>query len=103
MKIAVLPEQGGSLRNLSRTGQEERFISAYLKGYGKVFERVTYFSYESEPPREGDSWTLVPNRWHLHRWLYAFSMPFLNRRIFRKRRSGEKGRSVKKSKSTERR
>jgi glycosyltransferase involved in cell wall biosynthesis len=81
--LGVLSEQGGSIQNLAASGQARRFIDQYLARYAEAFDRVYYFSYGDEAPTVPDGCTVVPNRWRLQRWFYAFLMPFLQARSFR--------------------
>jgi glycosyltransferase involved in cell wall biosynthesis len=71
------------LVNLAAAGQAVRFTRQYLERYAGSFDRVYYFSYASEAPPSNAPWTLVPNRYGVHRWLYAPLLPFLEARRFR--------------------
>jgi glycosyltransferase involved in cell wall biosynthesis len=83
MKIGVLPEQGGSIENLDRSGQGDRFVENYLRRYARAFEHVYYFSYAADSAVLPERCELVMNRSRLHRWLYALTMPFVHARRFR--------------------
>lgn len=83
LALGVLSEQGGSLRNLRRSGQDRRFVEQYLERYGRSFNRVYYFSYARETAALPDGCELVPNDHGLHRWVYAVLMPLLHARQFR--------------------
>ena len=83
MILGVLPEQGGSLRNLRQSGQDQRFVSGYLTKYATAFSRVLYFSYAAEDDALPEGCELVANRSGLHRWAYAFSLPFVQAQRFR--------------------
>lgn len=84
MILGVLSEQGGSIRNLSASGQAGRFVDQYLRRYAESFEHVYYFSYADEAPPVPGGCSVVANRWRLQRWVYAFAMPFLQARFFRR-------------------
>lgn len=81
--LGVLSEQGGSIRNLSASGQGSRFVGEYLRRYADAFPAVYYFSYEDEDAALPPRCHLVRNRWRLHRWVYAFTLPLLQARRFR--------------------
>ncbi len=48
MELGLLPALGGSIAELSLSGQHSRLIDGYLCAYARAFERVTYFSYAPE-------------------------------------------------------
>ena len=83
MILGIFPEQGGSIRNLARVGQDSRFITSYLARYAQAFEQVYYFSYVNEKPPFNASLPpnchVIPNPGY-HRWAYAFLLPFVQRR-----------------------
>ncbi len=83
MRLGVLSEQGGSIRNLAASGQARRFVDQYLARYAEAFEHVYYFSYADESPPVPPRCSVVRNRWGLQRWLYAFVLPFVQARSFR--------------------
>lgn len=85
MILGVLSEQGGSLRKMTAEGQKDRFVRYYLENYAKAFDCVYYFSYENENEEEvtGLNYKVIPNRYNLHRWIYAFLMPILNKKYFK--------------------
>jgi len=85
MILGVLPEQGGSIANLARTGQDSRFIEQYLRFYAREFDEVHYFSFARERlDREvAENFHLHPNP-GIHRWLYAFILPLVNARALRR-------------------
>jgi len=83
MILGIFPEQGGSIGNLARVGQDSRFITSYLGRYAQAFEQVYYFSYANEKPPFATP--LPPNCQVIanpgyHRWAYAFLLPFVQRR-----------------------
>ncbi len=83
--LGILPEQGGSIAGLRRSGQDTRFIEQYLKRYATAFDSVHYFSYARETldVRVADNFHLHPNPgWH--RWIYSFALPFVYARTFRR-------------------
>ena len=79
MILGIFPEQGGSISNLRRSGQDGRFIRSYLGNYAKEFDKVYYFSYADEDPQVPDNCYVIKNP-GLHRWLYALALPFVQRR-----------------------
>ena len=83
MILGIFPEQGGSITNLARTGQDTRFIRSYLGQYAQAFEKVYYFSYVDESPTVPDNCYVIPNPGY-HRWVYTFWLPFIQRRYVQK-------------------
>lgn len=85
MQLGVLPEQGGSIANLRRVGQDTRFVEQYLRLYVREFEEVHYYSYAREqlPQPLADNFHLHGNP-GLHRWLYAFLLPLIHARTLRR-------------------
>ncbi len=83
MILGIFPEQGGSIANLARVGQDSRFITSYLERYAQAFEQVYYFSYAKETPPFNaplpSNCQVIPNPGY-HRWAYAFLLPFVQRR-----------------------
>lgn len=86
MNLAIFPEQGGSIGNLAKSGQDSRFVHSYLGAYTRAFEHVYYFSYADEAPplplEIAARCTVVPNPGY-HRWLYAFLLPLVHRKLLR--------------------
>lgn len=75
MNLAVFPNRGGSLSDLARSGQLNRFTAYYLSTYAHYFERVLYFSYTKEEwdlPRRCE---LRPGPTRLHSLLYSLWLP----------------------------
>jgi glycosyltransferase involved in cell wall biosynthesis len=81
MILGILPEQGGSIAGLARTGQDGRFVHSYLGAYAQSFEKVYYFSYADEHPVVPENCTVIANPGY-HRWAYAFLLPLVQRRRF---------------------
>lgn len=81
MILGVIPEQGGSIINLARSGQDKRFINYYLNHYSEAFDRVYYFSYDNEQPFVSNNCFVIPNPGY-HRWLYAFILPLKYQKLF---------------------
>ena len=79
MILGIFPEQGGSIANLGRVGQDTRFINAYLTAYAQHFDKVYYFSYTNEQPALPANCYVVPNPGY-HRWSYTFALPVIQRR-----------------------
>lgn len=79
MILGIFPEQGGSIANLGRVGQDTRFINAYLAEYAQHFDKVYYFSYLNEQPAVPANCYVVPNPGY-HRWPYTFALPVVQRR-----------------------
>lgn len=85
LRLGILPEQGGSLANLRKSGQDSRFLEQYLQLYAREFEEVHYFSYAREQLDRpvADNVRLHPNP-GIHRWLYSFLMPLVHAPRFRR-------------------
>jgi len=81
MILGILPEQGGSIAGLARTGQDVRFARSYLSAYAQAFEKVYYFSYADENPPVPANCAVIANPGY-HRWAYAFVLPLAQRRRF---------------------
>lgn len=83
MILGIFPEQGGSIGNLARVGQDTRFITSYLGRYAQAFEQVYYFSYANEKPPFNaplpPNCQVIPNPGY-HRWAYTFLLPIVQRR-----------------------
>lgn len=77
MTLGVFLSLGESLAGLRRTGQDARFIKEYLRRYAERFDRVLVFSYADERADLPAGVELVPNRFRVHRFIYAFLLPFL--------------------------
>lgn len=82
MILGIFPPQGGSISSLRRTGQDGRFIKSYLGNYARHFAKVYYFSYADEEAELPSNCYLVKNPGY-HRWIYAFLLPFVQRRYIR--------------------
>jgi glycosyltransferase involved in cell wall biosynthesis len=80
--LGIFPPQGGSISGLRRTGQDGRFIKSYLGNYARHFAKVYYFSYADEEAELPSNCYLVKNPGY-HRWIYAFLLPFVQRRYIR--------------------
>ena len=79
MTLGIILSIGDSFQNLSRSGQDKRFIRYYLKPYSTNFRKIYIFSYENEnPKRLPKNIIVVPNKYRLHRYIYAFAMPFFS-------------------------
>jgi len=92
MQLGILPEQGGGLANLSRSGQDTRFFEQYVRLYAREFEEVHYFSYarkraernalsRNEPIAENFRLHCNPG---FHRWLYGLALPVVHARALRR-------------------
>jgi glycosyltransferase involved in cell wall biosynthesis len=77
--LGIIPEQGGSIANLARSGQDRRFVDYYLRKYAAEFSRVIYFSYIQENLSLPNNCVVVSNP-GFHRWLYAYFMPLIHYR-----------------------
>lgn len=79
MNLGIFLAVGDSFEDMKKTGQDVRFLSSYVKEYSKNFERVYIFSYASESVNNlPKNVILIPNKYHLHRYIYAILLPILN-------------------------
>lgn len=79
MKLGIYLALGDSFRNMSKTGQDDRFLAYYLKNYSRNFSEVVMFSYQNEKPKNlPKNVKVIPNRFNLHRYIYGFLLPVLN-------------------------
>jgi glycosyltransferase involved in cell wall biosynthesis len=85
MKLGIFLNAGDSFSNMARSGQGIRFKKFYIENFAKRFDKVYIFSYADEKvdflPKNV---ILIPNKYKLHRYLYGFLMPFLNRSYIKK-------------------
>ena len=88
--VGVLPALGSGLTDLARTGQHERLLRYDLAAYGRVFERIWYWSYFDEALERFTRDRHLLSRVRLvprhHRWptrLYALALPLVHRRAMR--------------------
>jgi glycosyltransferase involved in cell wall biosynthesis len=78
--LGLLPEMGGGLRTLARSGQHVRFVNGYLRAYVRAFEQVRYFSYGREAITEFTDDATVTSRVSVvpgasaHRWVSTMLM-----------------------------
>src|SRR3990167_10771288 len=76
MKIAFFFPMGGGLSELKKSGQLTRFEKTELSEYVKSFNKVALFSYLNETRQLYKRVELLGNKKSLHRYVYAFLMPF---------------------------
>ena len=77
MKIAFFFPMGGGLSELKKSGQLTRFEKTELSEYVKSFNKITLFSYLNESQKLYKKIKLLGNKKSLHRYVYAFLMPFI--------------------------
>lgn len=81
MNIGLLLALGDSFEAMSKTGQDIQFKNIYLKSYSKNFKKVFIFSYSKEIPVGLPGNVIVlPNKYNIHRYIYAFILPIIYRR-----------------------
>lgn len=78
MNIGIFLGVGESSKQMSKSGQMDRFINFYLKTYSRNFDRVFVFSYDNESYKLPNNIILIHNTYHLHRYLYAIFLPIIN-------------------------
>lgn len=70
---------GDSFGDMEKSGQDVRFKKYYLSKYSENFDKVFVFSYANENVSDlPKNIILVPNKWNMHRYLYALLLPLLN-------------------------
>lgn len=84
MNLGLFLNLGEGITDLAKSGQDERFINHYLKRYKLKFYKILIFSYKKEKWPLPDSCFLIPNKYRLHRFLYAFFLSILNYRDLKK-------------------
>lgn len=81
MNLGIFLALGDSFKSLSRAGQDELFKNFYLKAFSRGFGKVYIFTYENEKIRDlPNNVIVIPNKFRLHRYVYALVSPFLNMR-----------------------
>lgn len=85
MTLGILLALGDSFGNLAKSGQDKSFKEFYLSKFAKNFDKVYVFSYEDEKvaglPKNV---IVVPAKKGIHRYLQAFLIPFIHRKILLK-------------------
>lgn len=71
---------GESLGDFKSKGQLKRLTDYNIKKYSEAFDKVYIFSYADEDFGLPQNCRLVANKYHLHRYLYAFLMPIIHYR-----------------------
>lgn len=80
MTLGIFLSFGESFRIQKQHGQDARFVSYYLARYAKHFDKVYVFSWENETYLLPDRVELVSNRYHIPKYIYAFLLPFIERK-----------------------
>lgn len=75
--LGVFLAIGESLADFQAKGQLQRLIGYNVKYYLKEFEKIYIFSYSKEKCNLPKNCVLVPNKYNLHRYIYAIMMPIL--------------------------
>lgn len=83
MTVGIMLSFGESLSTLKRHGQDVRFVNYYLKPYSKNFDKIFVFDWKDESYPMPENVILVPNRYHIPKYLYAFLLPLIEREAFR--------------------
>jgi len=85
MNLGILPPLGGSLTDMAKFGQDERFLQYYAKKYCEKFNQVFYFSYLAEQRLDtpGNFRIIQPIK-SLHRYLYGLLLPLLKSNEYKK-------------------
>ncbi len=84
MILGVFLAIGESWRDFQKKGQDKLLLNYNLRNYSRSFEKVYVFSYENENIKLGKNIILVPNKTHLHRYLYSILLPLIHSEIVKK-------------------
>ncbi|MDO8487475.1 MAG: glycosyltransferase family 4 protein [Candidatus Curtissbacteria bacterium] len=80
MTLGLFLAIGESLGDFNSKGQLKRLTGYNIKKYSESFGKVYIFSYADEYFELPQNCQLVVNKYHLHRYLYAFLMPIIHYR-----------------------
>jgi len=83
MNLGVFLAIGESIQDLKKKGQESLFVNNNLKNYSRNFTKVYVFSYANENLTFFDNVYILPNKYHIHRYLYALIGPLFHRKYLR--------------------
>lgn len=84
MILGIFLTPGDSLENMSKSGQDIRFIKLYLEKYSKEFSKVYLFTYgEDRDYKLPSNVVLIPNNKKIHRLVFAILLPLLKRRYIK--------------------
>lgn len=84
MNLGIIFGIGESFKQISESGQQERFIKSFITPYSKVFKKIYVFSYENENVnvKLPSNVILVSKGIKVHRYLYAILLPIIHREEF---------------------
>ena len=81
--LGVLPSLGGSIQSQRIDRREGLFLGYYIPKYLSKFNEVHYFSYANEKGNAPTQLTIHPNKFRIHRYLYALLVPLIYARTIR--------------------
>ncbi len=81
MNLGIFLSIGDGLKDMKKSGQDERFINLYLKRYLKAFDKVYLFSYDAKKSNLPKNVVLICKNNNLHRYLYALLLPIIHRKV----------------------
>ena len=84
MNLGVFLAIGESLDDFKLKGQLKRLLNYNVKKYSQNFDKVYIFSYADEDYKIFENCVLIPNKFKIHRYLYALILPFLHRELIKK-------------------
>ncbi len=76
MKLGLFLAIGESIADFKKKGQYDLLFSQKIVPVAKQFEHVYIFSYGDESLKPLRNVSVLPNRYRVHRYLYALLMPF---------------------------
>ncbi len=81
MNLCVFLAIGENWEDFEAKGQDKLLIKNNFKYYGNNFDQVYIFSYGVVVKHLLPNVELLPNRWRIHRFIYAFIVPFIYREL----------------------
>lgn len=84
MNVCIFLAIGESWEDFVAKGQDKLWLRDNLSAYSRAFTRVYIFSYGKKGGRLLPNVFLLPNKWGIHRFLYAIMLPFFYTEILSK-------------------
>ena len=82
--LSVFLAIGESWEDFEKKGQAQLLLRNNISFYRRAFKQVFVFSYGQKSGELLPNVELIPNRFQLHRYIYAILLPFLNREKLQK-------------------
>lgn len=84
MNICIFLAIGESWEDFIAKGQDKLWLRDNLSAYSRAFTKVFIFSYGKKAGRLLPNVFLLPNKWGIHRFIYAIMLPFFYTQILSK-------------------